>query len=145
MEDVERKGAWAFAHFEDDVVFHPEFQSRLPKIRVPKDWKFLYIGGRNNNARQEVAPGLARSMFVSDLHAVVIRSSMIDKIRRALLDPANPSHWADARIASLHRSHPAYLCRPNLAWQSVHPNDSGTGTAYSNYYADGTVAHGKGD
>jgi hypothetical protein len=45
----------------------------------------------------------------------------------------------------LHNDYPTYLCRPNLAWQSRHSDDSGGLPAYSNYYANGTVRVGQGD
>ena len=145
LEEVERRKVDSFMLLEDDVIFHSDIVNLLPKIRVPRDWRFIYIGGRNNGIKEEVAPGLVRSTFVSDLHAVIIRSSMIDALRMALLDPAIDSHLADLRIASLHKKYPAYLCRPNLAWQSVHGNGSPDGKATSNYNEDGSVVQDEGD
>ena len=55
------------------------------------------------------------------------------------------SAFADFRIARLHSQYPAYLCRPNLAWQSRHSDDSDQLKAYSNYYANGAVRVGQGD
>jgi hypothetical protein len=131
--------------FEDDIIFHPEFKSLLPQIEFPNDWKFIYIGGRNCGVKEHVSKGLVKSSFVSDLHAVIIRGDMFDVLERVLLDRTISSHWADARIGSLHKTYPAYLCRPNLAWQSVHTNDSGKGDAYSNYNEDGSVKQGEGN
>ena len=145
LDEVESKGAESFALFEDDIVFHPHTLLLLPQIVVPEDWKFFYIGGRNNGSKQYVSKGLVKSTFVSDLHAVVINSEIIHLLRRVLVDGSMNTHWADARIASLHKKYPAYLCRPNLAWQSFHADESGAGVGYSNYYADGSVKPGQGD
>jgi hypothetical protein len=145
FDEVERLKAPSFMHFEDDVVFHPRVATLLSRIRVPRDWKFIYLGGRNGRTKTVVSPGLVRSGFVSDLHAVIIRAEMIPHLRRVLFDPAIKSPFTDFRIARLHSQYPAYLCRPNLAWQSRHSDDSGRLKAYSNYYANGAVKLGKGD
>jgi len=145
FDEVERMNAPSFAHFEDDVVFHPCVSTLLSRIRVPGDWQFIYLGGRNGEIKTAVSPGLVRSSFVSDLHAVIIRAGMIPHLRRVLFDPAIDSAYTDFRIASLHSRYPAYLCRPNLAWQSRHSDDSGRLKAYSNYYANGAVMIGQGD
>jgi hypothetical protein len=70
---------------------------------------------------------------------------MIPHLRRVLFDPAIDSAYTDFRIASLHGQYPAYLCRPNLAWQSHHSDDSGRLKPFSNYYANGAVRVGQGD
>jgi hypothetical protein len=145
LDEVERIGAPSFLHFEDDVVFHPRFATLLARLRVPRDWQFIYLGGRNGGTRSRVSPGLVRSDLITDLHAVIIRSSMIRDLRRVLLDPEFKSVHLDMRLATLHRQYPAYLCRPNLAWQSAHSNDEGKLPAYSNYYFNGTVRMGQGD
>jgi len=145
FDAVERANASSFIHFEDDVVFHPRFATLLPRLRVPRDWKFIYLGGRNNGKRSASTPGLLRSDFISDLHAVIIRSDMIPAMRKTLLDHSIDSYNVDFRIATLHATHPAYLCRPNLAWQSPHSGDDGRGQPYCNYYANGAVRIGEGD
>jgi hypothetical protein len=158
MDETERRRTESFMLIEDDVVFHPNIQKLLPKIRVPIDWKFIYLGGRNYGLKQPVSNGLVRSNSISDAHAVIIRSDIIGAVRSAILDPGLSMHWADVRIASLHKIYPAYLCRPNLAWQSAHLIDvegitawrephrvEDETTPYSNYCDDGTVAPGKGD
>jgi hypothetical protein len=145
FDEVERLKAPSFMHFEDDVVFHPRISILLPRLRVPRDWKFIYLGGRNGRIKTPVSSGLVRSMFVSDLHAVIIRAEMIPHMRRVLVDPTINSSFTDFRIARLHNDYPAYLCRPNLAWQSRHSDDSGQVKVYSNYYTNGTVRVGQGD
>lgn len=145
MDEVERSKAPSFMHIEDDVVFHPRFSALLARLRVPRDWQFIYLGGRNRGTRNPVSPGLARSAFVVDLHAVIIRAEMIPHLRDAILDPAAAPVHLDYRIAVLHSRYPAYLCRPNLAWQSSHTDDAGNQPAYSNYYPNGAVKLGQGD
>jgi hypothetical protein len=145
FDAVERANASSFIHFEDDVIFHPRLATLLPRLRVPRDWKFIYLGGRNNGKRSASSPGFVRSDFISDLHAVIIRSDMIPAMRRALLDHSIDSYHVDFRIATLHGTHPAYLCRPNLAWQSPHSDDEGRASPYCNYYVNGTVRIGVGD
>ena len=144
FSEVERRKVDYFIHFEDDVVFHPEITALLPEIRVPQDWKFIYIGGRNCGDHEYVSRGLIRSDFISDIHAVIIRADIIDPLRRALMDPCINSVWPDFRFATLQNIYPAYLCRPNLAWQSSHSPESG-GTSYSHYNEDGTVKEGMGN
>ena len=145
LDEVERMKAPSFMHIEDDVVFHPRFSTLLPRLRVPTDWCFIYLGGRNYGIKTKLSPGLVRSGLVTDLHAVIIRSDMIAPVRHVLLDPACRSMHLDSRVASLHRRYPAYLCRPNLAWQSAHADDAGQLPAYSNYYSNGAVRLGQGD
>jgi len=89
-------------HFEDDVNVHPRIAMLLPRLRVLRDWSFIYLGGRNNGTKTKVLPGLFRSDFVSDLHAVIVRSDMIPHLRRVLVDPAINSEHPDFRIATLH-------------------------------------------
>ena len=145
FDQVERAKAPSFMHFEDDVIFHPRISTLLPRLKVPRDWKFIYIGGRNGRTMTPASPGLVRSDFVSDLHAVIIRSDMIPHLRRVLFDPAIESAYTDFRIATLHARFPTYLCRPNLAWQSSHSDDSGKLKAFSNYYPNGAVKIDQGD
>jgi hypothetical protein len=145
MDEVERARAPSFMHIEDDVIFHPRMAMLLPRLRVPRDWRFIYLGGRNAGSRAKVSPGLVRSDLITDLHAVIIRSDMIPELRNILLDPAIRDPHLDSRIAILHKRYPAYLCRPNLAWQSAHSADSGKSPAYSNYYPNGAVKVGQGD
>ena len=145
FDEVEESGAKTLVHFEDDIVLHPEICELLPEIRVPSDWKFIYLGGRNGGYREHVNSGLVKSSFVSDLHAVIIKSEIIPDLRAVLLNSSIHSVWADFRFATLHWQHAAYICRPNLIWQSFHQNDSGVGQGYSNYYEDGNVMYGQGD
>src|SRR5271156_4317103 len=53
FEEAKRQNVDCFMHFEDDVIFHPHIQMLLPPIVVPKDWKFVYIGGRNNGKKED--------------------------------------------------------------------------------------------
>ncbi len=145
LEEVERAKAPSFMHFEDDVVFHPRLATLLPRLKVPRDWQFIYLGGRNAGTKIKVSPGLVRSDLITDLHAVIIRSDMIPELKSILLDPAIRDPHLDSRIALLHRRYPAYLCRPNLAWQSAHSADPGKSPAYCNYYSNGAVKLGQGD
>jgi hypothetical protein len=145
FKEVIHKGADHFMLFEDDIIFHPQILTHLPHITVPDDWKFIYVGGRNCGVKQYISRGLVKSTFVSDLHAVIIRSDMIDLLKQVLLDRNLTTHWADARIASLHKIYPTYLCRPNLAWQSVHSYERGSGEPFSNYNENGTVKRDQGD
>ena len=145
FDAVEKSGLPCFMHVEDDVIFHPRLATLLPRLRVPRDWKFIYLGGRNGGTKTRVSPGLVRATLISDLHAVIIRSDMIPHMRRALLDPGIPTMFTDFRIATLHPHYPAYLCRPNLAWQSPHSDDEGLLPVYCNYYDNGAVKLGEGD
>ena len=145
FDEAIRRGVDTFMHIEDDVVFHHQILERLPNIFVPGNWRFIYLGGRSYGRRQKVSNGLVRSHAVGDLHAVVMRSDMIPLMKDALLDSKSNFQWCDARISSLHKKWPAYLCRPNLAWQAPHCNDRGTGAPYSNYFEDGRVKPGQGE
>jgi len=142
--EAKRRNVDSFMLFEDDIVFHPNFRALISHIKVPRDWRFIYLGGRNGGKREWVTEFLVRGAFVSDLHAVIIRTEMVALLEAVLFDPIIRSQWADFRIATLHKQYPAYLCRPNLAWQSVHSDESGI-CPYSNYNADGTVVVGKGN
>lgn len=145
LKEAKRRGSESLMLLEDDIVFHPHILWLMPQVVIPNDWKFIYIGGRNCGSRSYVFKGLAKSTFVSDLHAVIIRAAMFDQVEAALVDKNSTSHWADARIGTLHKNHPTYLFRPNLAWQSSHANDSNVGEEYCNYNDDGSVKPGQGD
>jgi hypothetical protein len=144
FDEVEEKEAETFVLFEDDVVLHPEFETLIKGLQVPTDWQFIYLGGRNCGQSEYISKGIVRSDFVADLHAVIIRSEILDDLRKVLTDPCINSAWPDFRIATLQKKHPTYLCRPNLAWQSVHSGVDG-GLEYSNYTEDGSVKPGRGN
>jgi hypothetical protein len=142
---VERKKAQSFMLFEEDVIFHQDTAALLSQIRVPLDWQFIYVGGRNCGNSEFVSPGLVKSDFVADLHAVIIRSSMIDRLRKVLMDCCINSSSPDFRFATLQNRFPAYLCRPNLAWKAPRWDPSGNGLDYSLYNDDGSVKFGMGN
>lgn len=142
LDEAERRSVESLMIFEDDVIFHPAFLDRMSEIKVPDDWKFIYLGGRNCGGTEYISSDLIKSDFVVDLHAVIIRTSILDNLRQVLMDPCINSVWTDFRFATLQNRFPAYLCRPNLAWQSYHADDLGNGPAYSHYNEDGSVKEG---
>jgi hypothetical protein len=146
LKELEASKPESFMLLEDDVIFHPRFWDLYSQGEVPMDWQFFYLGGRNNGNRETVSDAVIRSTYISDLHAVVIRGSMIPLLKQRLLDESSTTVFVDARIATLHPTHAAYLCRPNLAWQSFHGDilDS-TIAPYCNYLPDGSVLPGQGD
>jgi hypothetical protein len=145
LDEAERRKVEYAMLFEDDVMFHSDILEVVNEVKVPNDWKFIYLGGRNCGTKQQVSSRLVRSTFISDLHAVILHSDMFSLVKQVLMDPCIHSIWLDFRIATLHDRYPAYMFRPNLAWQSEHSDDSGVREPYSNYHPTGEVKHGQGD
>ena len=142
--DARRRNAHCVWLFEDDAVLHPEFLSRARRLRVPNNWRFLYLGGAYYESVVRINEFLVRPSKVLDLHCVIISSEMYDIIEdrfdAALHDTSRNEVFADMILADLHKIFPAYLCRPNLSWQSNHQSDL-NGRHYSSYKPDGEQWH----
>ena len=142
--DAKRQNAHCVWLFEDDAVLHPEFLNRARRLRVPNNWRFLYLGGAYYENVVRINEFLVRPSKVLDLHCVIISSEMYDiiedRFEAALHDPSKKEVFADMILADLHKIYPAYLCRPNLSWQSNHQSDL-NGRHYSSYKPDGEQWH----
>lgn len=130
--------------FEDDAVLHPDFLELARRIRVPNNWRFLYLGGACYENAIRVNEHLLKPNRTLDLHCVVISGEMFqiieDAFDAALNDKTKTEVFADVVLSELQDVFPAYLCRPNLSWQSTHQSDL-NGRHYSNYKPNGEQWH----
>lgn len=136
-------GGEAVLLLEDDVVFHPEFLGHLDLIEIPEDWRFCYLGGAICGTAFKVNERLLRADWIVDLHAVVIRKQAFERLAPKFQEAAENHRGkrnvtpADLIIAEFHKTMPAYICRPNLVWQSEHYSDL-QHRVYTNYRPDGS-------
>jgi hypothetical protein len=144
LKESRVKGRKAIWILEDDAAFHPEFHDRVRRLRVPNNWQFLYLGGAYYDEVIRINESLVSPNKILDLHSVIIANSMFEiieaRFEAALKDVSRQEIFADVLISEIHKEYPAYLCRPNLVWQSYHQSDL-NGRNYSNYAPDGQQWH----
>ena len=140
IREAKKRGASSTWLMEDDAVFHPEFLQLVRMIRVPNNWKFFYLGGAYYENAVRINEALLQPDRILDLQSVVIAADMynvIDEVFTELLSDWNSSDiFPDVVLADLHKYYPAYLCRPNLVWQSAHYSELKK-AHYCNYKDDG--------
>lgn len=139
LREARSKGAEACLVFQDDVVFHPEFEKRMRELQLPDDWGMFYLGCLHLETPEPVAPGLVRVKKALDMHAMAVRAPFYQTISRHLRGEgkAEGEKRADVLVSELHSSIPTYAAWPNLAWQQEGHSDLAE-MIYSNYHEDGT-------
>jgi hypothetical protein len=135
-------GAPAVAIFEDDVIFHHDFQALLAQITLPDDWQILYLGCVHRAPFIPVSDGLVRAVKAYDNHAVVIRDTAYDQVLhrlRPLGKNAQPRSVvaSDVALAELNAEMPCYAAFPNLVWQRPGNSDNQHGWV-NEYNPDGS-------
>lgn len=122
--------------FEDDVVFHPNFQELVKRVELPDNWGLFYFGCQHYHRPTPFNEYLAKVNNALDSHAWAIRAEHYDVVMRAMDFSSNSDRdrpqASDQAVASLHKKIPTYACYPNLAWQAVEESDL-TGSKYSFY------------
>lgn len=135
-----KSGASAILLMEDDVVFLDDFYEHLADIDVPEDWEILFLGCRHLERPVIVAPGLVRVTRAADHHAMIVRSSVITKVIRALAGHRKISDrridFSDVKMSEIQKSVVTYACYPNLAWQKNTYSDNSK-RELTHYFGDG--------
>lgn len=109
-----------FAIFEDDVVFHPQFNIGFNEVlhdldNLQIDFKLLYLSANNrHNKALPVSSRLCKLNGSYAAHAIVYKKSFIPFILKqtARMDAA----W-DVFLYHLQLTYPCYVVQPFLAWQ----------------------------
>lgn len=139
LREAWRSGAEAALILEDDVVFHPEFVSRLSAMALPADWALFFFGCQHIETPEPVAPGIVRVNRALDGQAWAVRGPYLRQVSAAMRGGAKGATGrmcSDVLLSSLHRRIPTYAAWPNLAWQAFDYSDV-AGRTYSNYDPDG--------
>jgi GR25 family glycosyltransferase involved in LPS biosynthesis len=101
--------------FEDDVVFHPEFDQRFPRFieQMPDDWDMIYLGAGHMEAPLEVSDNVIRLQKSYSTYAYALRSTAYD----AFLELARHEEFqVDAYYGKLQQQFNCYCFFPHLAW-----------------------------
>jgi hypothetical protein len=140
IREAKRRKAPAVLLLEDDVVFHPNFQTLAASVDLPEDWGIFYLGCSHSVRPAWVGSRVVRAKYAVDTHAVAIREPYYDIVMEMLDRHGKPdagvAKASDQFLALLHAEIPAYACYPNLAWQDASDSDL-MGFTYSNYHRDG--------
>ena len=117
IEKAKEKGYKNILIFEDDVELIDDFDTKFEKCfkQVPKDWKFLYLGGNHVGGLHPVNKNVYKMFNSFAIHAIAINFELFDEIIKLL---NNPEHPVDVIYGFLHRYYPSYTFKPPLAWQS---------------------------
>jgi hypothetical protein len=137
-------GAESVFFFEDDVVLHPDWRASLSKITLPEDWGIFMLGAFHEKPPEDIGGGLVRCAHTVDHHAIGIRSSFFQTIRRLWRGSRTPGAgggFSDQRLATLQSQIPTYACWPNLAWQSGRDAHSNYDDAGRQRFRRENIAH----
>src|SRR5690606_4834021 len=129
LRKARHRDAQAVLIFEDDLIFHPEFEERFKQIHLPKDWGILYLGCLHIECPKPVAPGLVKVERAFSTHALAIRAPYFAEVQRPLkrgrpkegILTNKDSLAVDTLRAELHTSMPTYAIWPDLVWQQPKP------------------------
>lgn len=140
LREAARRGAPAVLLLEDDVVFHPNFQTLIGAVDLPENWGIFYLGCAHSENPEWAGRRVVRVSRAVDTHAVAIRAPYYRRVMEMLDRHGKPdlgvAKASDQFLALLHKEIPTYACYPNLAWQDVSDSDL-IGEKYSNYTKDG--------
>lgn len=105
--------------FEDDVQLDDDFNTKFDKWikQVPKDWKFLYLGGNHVGGLHPINRNVYKMFNSFAIHAFGIDSELFTELIDQL-DDENIEQAVDVIYGFLHRYYPSYTFKPPLAWQS---------------------------
>jgi hypothetical protein len=76
VADAKQKGAHSLWLLEDDAVLHPEFLYRARRLRIPNNWRFVYLGGAYYDKAVRINRDIVKPNKVLDLHCVVISAAI---------------------------------------------------------------------
>jgi glycosyl transferase family 25 len=109
---------------EDDVVFHPDAPVLFEMYYkdVPTDWDMLFFGGSHVKGFTKVTDHILKMKGTYTTHAMVIRSTMFDKLIH-IWNTFHGTAEVDVALARLHKEHNCYSFMPALAWQRAGHSD----------------------
>lgn len=88
LHRVWQSGAERALIVEDDVIFAPDFQSKLSLLmeNVPEDWGQLYLGGQFRGQTEQINKYVLRPSRINRTHAYAVTRSAIPSILRHLTE-----------------------------------------------------------
>lgn len=101
--------------FEDDVVFHPEFDERFPRYieQVPADWDMIYFGAGHMDSPLRISDNVIKLQKSYSTYAYALRSTAYD----AFIELASGEEFqVDAYCGKLQQQFNCYCFFPHLAW-----------------------------
>jgi hypothetical protein len=101
--------------FEDDVVFHDEFQRRFDECaaQVPEDWDAIFMGGIHIADPSPISPGVAQLTEAFSTYAYGLRSKAYEAFLR---DAELQKRPVDHTTREMQRDFRFYCFTPHLAW-----------------------------
>ncbi len=101
--------------FEDDVIFHPEFEERFPRYveQLPSDWDMIYFGAGHMDGPVKISDNVIRLQKSYSTYAYALRSTAYD----AFIELASQEEFqVDAYYGKLQKRFNCYCFFPHLAW-----------------------------
>jgi Glycosyltransferase family 25 (LPS biosynthesis protein) len=101
--------------FEDDVVFHDDFQERFEEYsaRVPEDWDAIFMGGIHIADPAPISPGVAKLTEAFSTYAYGLRNKAYAAF---LSDAQTQKRPVDHTTREMQRDFRFYCFTPHLAW-----------------------------
>ncbi|MEW6209830.1 MAG: glycosyltransferase family 25 protein, partial [Acidobacteriota bacterium] len=115
IERARRDSLPSIMVFEDDVVFHPQFDECFPRCveQLPADWDMIYLGAGHMDAPLRISDNVIRLQKSYSTYAYALRSTVYD----AFIELARQEEFqVDAYYGKLQKQFNCYCFFPHLAW-----------------------------
>lgn len=121
---AKERGYKNYVVFEDDAVFHPQFQELFDKFypEVPQDWDLLFFGGSHVKGFTKITNNVIKMNGSYTTHAMIVKDTLYDR----LIDIWNRLHGTaevDVALSKLQKEFKCYSFTPALAWQRAGHSD----------------------
>jgi GR25 family glycosyltransferase involved in LPS biosynthesis len=109
--------------FEDDVVFHDEFETKFAAgiADLPRDWDMLFFGALHKEEPVHITPNLARITQANSTFACALRNSVFDAFIEL---NSNTEEVLDINSLFLQQRFNCYCFMPHLAWVETDFSDA---------------------
>lgn len=130
IKEAKEKNLDNIVVFEDDIIFHKEFNSLFNEFikQVPADWNMIYFAGNHQGPTQKIMPNIMRLSYTFTTHAYIMKNTMFDRV---ISEIPKLERQVDVYYALFHRFYPTYCFLPHLIFQR--PGISDIHNVYSDY------------
>jgi hypothetical protein len=138
VRQAQENGLPAVLIFEDDVIFHDEFQKRFEEYaaQVPEDWDAIYMGGIHISDPAPVSPSVAKLTEAFSTYAYGLRRKAYAAF---LSDAETQKRPVDHTTRAMQRDLRFYCFTPHLAWVTEDYSDIHNSAVNHWWLKDGPV------
>ncbi|WP_397568537.1 glycosyltransferase family 25 protein [Schlesneria sp. T3-172] len=145
LEHCYNAGIESYIVFEDDAIFRPDFDERLPRVlaELPCDWQQLYLGGQLLHEAAHPPGKVTESVFVpfnvNRTHAFAVHRRGYELLYRHLHQiPFAPHEHIDHHLGRLHESGRLKVYCPSrwLVGQDSGPSNISGNNNAATYFTD---------